>query len=123
MTEFYQILDIYYSLIKANFLIAAIVIILYIIEINTKLILFVKQFKWKKSLKNAKIHRDRDQGSYFIFCCLVYLFDLFKGNIRFTIISFIFWIISLVFLATLFGKIYDRYQGIDPNKADDDYTL
>jgi hypothetical protein len=118
-----DIFNVLVSLIKANILVVAIVFVLYLIEINSDFKLFVKQFQWKKSLKNARIHRDRDQVSYFIFCTAVYVYDLYKGNVKFSVISFIFWFALLIFLSTIFGKIYDQYQGVDPEKADDDLSI
>lgn len=122
MKEFENIISIILSLIKANIFAAILVFLLYLIEINTNFKLFVKQFKWKKSTKNARIHRNGDQVYYFIFCCIVYVYEIYKGTISLTIISFIIWLILLIILSTIFGKLYDKYQGIDPGKADDDYT-
>jgi hypothetical protein len=117
-----DIFNVLVSLVKANILAVAVVFVFYLIEINSDFKLFVKQFQWKKSLKNARIHRDRDQVSYFIFCTAVYVYDLYKGNVKFSVISFIFWFALLIFLSTIFGKIYDQYQGVDPKKADDDFS-
>jgi len=118
-----DVLNVLVSLIKANILAVAIVLVLYLVEINSDFKLFVKQFQWKKSIKNARIHRDRDQGYYFILCTAVYIYDLYKGSIDFSIISFIIWLAMLIFLSTIFGKIYDQYQGVDPQKADDDLSI
>ena len=118
-----DVLNVLVSLIKANILAVAIVLVLYLVEINSDFKLFVKQFQWKKSIKNARIHRNRDQVLYFIFCTAVYIYDLYKGNVNFSVISFIFWLAALIFLSTIFGKIYDQYQGVDPQKADDDLSI
>jgi hypothetical protein len=117
-----NILETLYSLVKANFLAAVLVFALYLIEINTQFKFFVKQFKWKKSINNARIHRDGDQVSYFIFCSVVYIYDLYKGNVNFKIIAFFVWFITLISLTTILGKLYEKYQGVDPTKADDDFT-
>ena len=117
-----NILETLFSLVKANFLALILVFVLYLIEINSDFKLFVKQFQWKKSLKNARIHRNGDQVLYFIFCTAVYIYDLYKGNVNFSVISFIIWLITLIILSTIFGKIYDKYQGVDPKKADDDFS-
>lgn len=71
--------------------------------------------------KNAKRSRNGDQVYYFVFCIIVYIYDLLN-NLEFTFLSFILWFVILITLSTYFGKIYDKYQGVDPNKADDDFT-
>ena len=117
-----NILETLFSLVKANFLALILVFVLYLIELNTEFKFFVKQFQWKKSLNNARIHRNGDQVYYFVFCTAIYIYDLYKGNVNFSVISFIIWLITLIILSTIFGKIYDKYQGVDPKKADDDFT-
>jgi hypothetical protein len=118
-----SIIDVFLCLLKANLLATVLVFGLYLIEINSEFKLFVKQFKWKKSINNARIQRNGTQVYYFIFCCGVYIYDLYKSNVNFTIISFVIWLITLIFLSTILGKIYDKYQGVDPNKADDDVLI
>jgi len=116
-------LNVVLSFVKANFLAALVVFFLYLIERNSEWILFVKQFKWKKSQKNARIHRHRDQVYYFIFCILVYIYDIYNNNIHFTAFSFTIWFTLLIVFSTFFGKLYYKYQGVDPNKADDDFSM
>jgi hypothetical protein len=118
-----NLLSIIISIFKAGLISLFIVIGLYLIEKNSELIFFVKEFKSKKSIRHAEINHDRDQGYYFIITSIVYIYDLYKGYVEFTYISFIIWFAILITLSTIFGKIYDKYQVIDPNKADDDYTI
>jgi hypothetical protein len=115
-------LNIILSILKANVLTSLIVFVLYLIEINSDFKFFVKQFKWKKSVRNAEIHRNRDQVSYFILAIIVYIYDIYNNNLEFTFISFVIWVAILITLSTIFGKIYDKYQGVEPNKADDDFS-
>ena len=117
-----KIFLILYSICKSHLIIIGILILTYFIEEITGLKLFIRQFKWKKSTKNALIHLDGDSWLYFLFVLGVFIFDIFKKRIPFEFSSVIIWLSIMIFLVFIFRKYYNKYQGVDPNKADDDYT-
>ena len=117
-----SLINVIVSILKSNFIAIIIVFMSFVIESFTDFKFLIKDFKWKKSLKNARIHRNGNQVYYFILTSIVYAYDLYKGNLEFTFIAFAIWLAILITLSTILGKIYDKYQGVDPNKADDDYT-
>ncbi len=117
--EFYNIL---FSILKANIFAAILVILFYLIEIKYNLKIFIKYFTWKKSQKNARIATDGNTGYYAIFCLFIFIYDIVKKNVKFNFISVLLWLIIIIILSSTFHKLYSKYQGVDPNKADNDYT-
>lgn len=110
------------SLVKANIYALIIVSIVYILERVFKLKIFYGYFRWKKSQKNARIAADGDTGYYFIFCGLIYAYDIWKGHIQYHWLSTVIWVVCLIFLSIVFHDLYSNYQGVDPNKKDSDFT-
>lgn len=95
----------------------------YIIEINSDFRLFVKQIKWKKSNRNAEIHLNGGPISYLVLVFTVFVYDVLKENINFNFLTILFWFIITIISVKIFLKYYTEYQGVDQNKADDDYSL
>ena len=111
-----------FSIIKANLIILGILIVTYIIEVNSNFKLFIDHFKWKKSIRNAEIAANGNTIYYLIFCLAVFVYDMIKNNVKFNFINILFWLIIMTMLTFIFHRLYSKYQGVDPNKADDDYT-
>ena len=109
----------------------------FIIEKGTGLDLLIFLFKWKKSTLNAKRHLRGATVEYVLICLGVFIYDLYDKNINLETID-IFGIgttpfvngcvvfllsFSLLPLMTIwFEKYYERDQGHDPDKSDDDLT-
>ncbi|MAT39343.1 MAG: hypothetical protein CL946_07040 [Ectothiorhodospiraceae bacterium] len=110
------------SLLKANVLASIVVFFLYLVESNSDYKLFVTHFKWKKSRKYARVFRHTFQAYFFIFCVCIFFYDLFRGSFDLSMISFVVWLILLLTLTMALGKFHDKYQGVDPNKEDDDLS-
>ncbi|RMG32231.1 MAG: hypothetical protein D6732_13640 [Methanobacteriota archaeon] len=117
-----EILDIGIVLLKSHLLLLLIVFVSYIIEKTTGLRLFIDHYTWVKSPENAETLTARDSFFYILVNLGVLLYHYFKGKIAFTWLSFFVWLILLGFLVRIFYKIHRRYQKVDPQKADDDYT-
>jgi hypothetical protein len=84
--------------------------------------LFIKQFKWEKNRRKAEIHLDGATFTYYVFTMGVFIYDIIKGNVIFHIIPIVIWLVIMIILTIIFRDLYDKYQGYDPNKADDDYS-
>jgi hypothetical protein len=117
-----SILNIFFSILKAHLVIVVILGITYFIEKLTSISLFVDQFKWKKSQKNARILLAGDTVYYFMCNLFMFSYDAFKGNLQFNFFTVSLWIIIIVILIKLFRKYHYKYQGMDQMKSDDDYS-
>ena len=84
--------------------------------------IFIRYFKWKKSTRNAEIASDGNTVYYVIVCLIVFIYDVYKHHVKFSFLNVIFWLIIMTMLALIFHKLYAKYQGLDPTKADDDYS-
>ena len=111
-----------YSIVKANIYATLIILIVYVFEVSFNLKIFIKYFTWKKSRRNAEIAADGNTGYYVIFCCGVFIYDILNGFIAFNFANVVFWLTIMTILALTFHKLYSKYQGVDPNKRDDDFT-
>ena len=111
-----------FSILKANLIALMIVSVVYVLEVLFNLKIFIRYFTWRKSIRNAEISANGKTGYYIVFCTLVLIYDLIKGHLTFNDYSISFWLIELVFLAIQFHKFYSKYQGVDPDKKDDDFT-
>jgi len=109
------------SIIKANFIIVGIVLVVYILEVVANLKIFIRYFTWKKSLNNARIAANGNSGYYFIACLFVYISDIYRGNVNANLISIIVWLVLMIVLTSFFHHYYNKYQGVNPTKADDDF--
>ncbi len=94
----------------------------FIIEKTTGLKLFIDHYTWVKSPANAKILSDGDSGYFIILNIIVFIYNIYKNNIAFHWITFFLWLFFLLILTRILYKIHYKYQKIDPNKADDDYS-
>jgi hypothetical protein len=110
------------SILKANIIALMIVSVVYVFEVLFKLKIFIRYLTWPKSTRNAKIAADGNTGFYVIFCILILIYDLIKGHITFNDYSISFWLIEMAFLTIQFHKFYSKYQGVDPNKEDKDFS-
>ena len=118
-----EIFSVIHSIIKSNIIIAIIVFISYLIEINSNWVLLVKRFKMKKNKKQTQIASKAHAGFYSEFILMVFIYDLYKGNFEFTFLTVFVWLIIVIFLTILLYKLYSKYQGFDPDKKDDDFSL
>ena len=127
MDEFFNILNnnflsICISIGKANLIAIGIVILSYIIEKLTGLKMFIDHYRWIKSENNAETLSIRDTVYYFILNLIVFIYDIYKGEIEFHVISIVTWLLLVGILTQIFYIIHGKYQQIDPNKADNDFT-
>ena len=116
------VIDVIYSVLKAHLIILVILILSYIIEQITPLSLFVDQFKWKKSPRNAEIHVSGDSLYYLIIVLIVFIYDIYHDKIELNFISILAWLVIMIPLFWLFRILYRKYQGVDTNKADVDFS-
>ena len=110
------------NIVKANIIVLIIILLSAIIERLFGVILFIKYFKWKKSPNNADIAADAHSGYYLVIMVIFYLYEIVKGNIEFKVTVTILWFVICIILIIIFHKFYNKYQGIDANRNDDDFT-
>ena len=127
MDEFFNILNnnflsICISIGKANLIAIGIVILSYIIEKLTGLKMFIDHYRWIKSENNAETLSIGDTVYYFILNLIVFIYDIYKGEIEFHVISIVTWLLLVGILTQIFYIIHGKYQKVDPNKADNDFT-
>jgi hypothetical protein len=115
-------LDIIISIGKSNLIAIGIVLLSFIIEKLTGLKLFIDNYTWVKSKYNAENISIRDTVNYFILNLIVFIYDIYNGKIEFHVIAIVAWLFFVGILAQLFYIIHDKYQKVDPNKSDNDYT-
>ena len=117
-----NIIDILITIGKSHLFILILLMIIFLIERMTKLKLVFDSFKWKKSPLNAKAASTRDAGNYFIINLIVFVYDIYNNYVPFNLINCVIWLIILIILTKVFYRIHIKYQAVDPNKADDDYS-
>ena len=110
------------SILKTNLIALIIVSVVYVLEVLFNLKIFIRYFTWRKSIRNAEIAAQGETVYYVVFCTLVLIYDLIKGHLTFNDYSISFWLIEMVFLTIQFHKFYSKYQGVDPNKEDKDFS-
>lgn len=125
------------SIIKSQLFVAALYIGSFVIEKSTSLKLLVHHFNWKKSTLNAKKSLNGASVEYVVICTGVFIYDLYNKHIDLQSIDifgigttaftnggvvFLLWFYTMRWLVTGFRWFYDKYQGVDPNKSDDDLT-
>jgi hypothetical protein len=111
-----------FSILKANLIALMIVSVVYVFEVIFNLKIFIRYFTWRKSIRNAEISEQGKTVYYVVFCILVLIYDLIKGHLTFNDYSISFWLIEMTFLTIQFHKFYSKYQGVDPNKEDTDFS-
>ena len=111
-----------FSILKANLIALMIVSVVYVLEVLFNLKILIRYFTWRKSIRNAEIAAQGETVYYVVFCTLVLIYDLIKGHLTFNDYSISFWLIEMVFLTIQFHKFYSKYQGVDPNKEDKDFS-
>ncbi len=116
------IVDTIMVLVKSHVLLLLLLLASYMIEKITGLRLFIDHYTWVKSPENAEALTARDSFFYILLNIGVLLYHYFKDEITLTWISFLLWLILLGILVRIFYKVHRKYQKVDPNKADDDYT-
>ena len=117
-----SIINVFVAILKAHLLAILIIILSYIIENVTGLKLFIDHFKWKKSVENAKILVNRDSVLFFVLSFSVYMYNVYKGITCGNFYCVVLWLIVMTFLLKMYRRLYNKYQGIDKTKRDDDYT-
>ena len=120
MIEFF--ITVIISVGKAQLLVLALIILSYIIEKVTILNLFIDSYTWRKSPNNVIMIADGDTSYYVIVCIFVFSYDIFKGLVKFDVVSIVSWLFMMMILVPTLRHFHKKYQGIDYNKADDDYT-
>ena len=119
---FIELENVFYSIVKAHIFIIIILFVTFLLEQLLGLRLFIKPFMWKKNARKARIYLDGDTFTYFVFNVGVFIYDIIKGNVSYHFIPIIIWLVIMIILTIIFRDFYNKYQGYDPNKADDDYT-
>jgi hypothetical protein len=109
------------SIGKAHLIVLTIIFLSYIIESFTALKLFIDNYRWKKSSRNADAISNRDLGIYLIILVIVFIYDIVNDNLEVTFISFVVWLLITSGMVKVFFRIHRKYQAVDPNKSDDDY--
>lgn len=127
MDEFFKVLnnnffDIIISIGYANLIAIGIVLLSYIIEKVTGLKLFIDHYTWVKSENNAETLSIRDTVYYFILNLFVFIYNIYHGKIEFHAVSLVIWLFFTGILTIIFYSLHSKYQKIDPNKSDDDYS-
>ena len=117
-----EIVNIIFSLGKAHAIVLVLIIMSYILEKLTGLNLFVDHYTWKKSALNADMLSSRDSVFYLILNSITFGYDLIQHNIVFNITNLVVWFILIYILTNRFYYFHRKYQAVDPNKADDDFT-
>jgi len=117
-----EYIDILICFFKAHTIAILIIFISYIIEKTTKFKLLIYNYNWEKSLRNADAAATRDSGNYLIINFLVFVYDIYMGNIGLNIINIIIWLIIISILTKTFYRIHLKYQAVDIKKSDDDYS-
>ena len=115
-------LNIIISIGKANLIVIGIVVLSFIVEKLSGLRLFIDHYTWIKSPYNAKSLSIRDTDYYLIINLAVFVYDIYQGKIEFHALTLATWLFIVGNLAIQFYFIHRKYQKVDPNKADDDYT-
>ena len=115
-------LDIIISIGYANLIAIGIVLLSYIIEKLTGLKLFIDNYTWVKSENNAENISIRDTVNYFILNLIVFIYNIYNGKIEFHVIALVTWLLFVGILTQVFYIVHIKYQKVDPNKSDDDYT-
>jgi hypothetical protein len=110
------------SILKTNLIALIIVSVVYVFEVIFNLKIFIRYFTWRKSIRNAEISANGNTVYYVVFCTLILIYDLIKGHLTFNDYSISFWLIEMTFLTIQFHKFYSKYQGVDPNKEDKDFS-
>jgi len=99
-----------------------IILISYFVEKYTPVNLFIDQFTWKKSPRNARKFAGGNAVYYFIINLLVFIYCIYTQYIPFSKWKLIVWSIIVSLFSLLVRELYYSYQGIDFNKSDDDYS-
>ncbi len=119
---FEDFISVMLSVGKAQLIAIGIIIGSFIIERITGLRLFIDHYtKWAKSPRNAEIVTNRDMGYYFILMVAVFIYDIYHENVTFNFFTCIIALILITTLSSIFKKIHEKYQKVDPTKKDDDY--
>jgi hypothetical protein len=116
------IIPVIYSLLKAHIILIGIVAISYIIEKITPLRLLYDHFKWEKSVKNAEAALDLHTFLYILFIMSVLIYDIYIENVKFEVLPIVIWISLMIIFVRFFRKYYNKYQGVDKNKSDNDFS-
>jgi hypothetical protein len=117
-----DIFKIFITIAKAHLLIVLIIISSFLIEKLTGLKLLIDHYTWKKSSKNRKVLSTGDAGYYFIINLAVFIYYHYKEDTTDLVTFSIIWFIVISIMTYIFYKIHFKYQKIDPNKSDNDYT-
>jgi hypothetical protein len=114
--------EIIISILKANLIALIIVSGSYLLEKVTGVRLLIDSFTWEKSPNNAHNATVRDTVSYFILNLVVFIVDVLKKRVHLNIFNAVLWISIVLMLVKVFNTLHSKYQAVDPNKQDDDYT-
>ena len=117
-----DIISVIISVGEAQLLVLALILLSYIIEKVTILNLLIAQYTWRKSPNNVEVLTDGDTAYYVIVCIFVLSFEIFQGLVKFNVVSILFWLFMMMILIPTLRHFHKKYQGIDYNRADDDYT-
>jgi len=95
----------------------AIILIVYIIEVITGMLLIIRWFRYKKDPKTAIGAADMQAVLYFLFNIG---YAVYKVYIKHEIsgFNFLIWLVIVLVLSIIVRKLYFKYQGVDPTKPD-----
>ena len=121
--DFYKdIQSVLVSIGKAHLIVIGILIFSFIIEHTTQFRLFFKDFVRPKSQKQAEIANDRNIGTYFLIMVGKIIYDMFTRNMVINFYTIVFSFLIIYLLTKFFYRIHKKYQAVDPEKADDDFS-
>jgi len=105
-------------LMESHLYLIGLILIIYTYELITGKLILVHWFLFKKDLKSA-------YGSAIIESILYFFFNIgfgvYKAFIKKNVsedFSFFIWFVIILCLSIIVGRLYYKYQGIDPDKPD-----
>ncbi len=103
-------------LIISHLYLIGLILVIYTYELITGKLILVHWFLFRKDLKSAYGSAIREAMLYFLFNIG---FGIYKTFIKKNVpeeFSFLIWIVIVLSLSIIVGRLYYKYQGIDPNK-------
>lgn len=111
------------EILRGHLVVFLIVLVSYLIESNTRLVLFVKMYRIPVNYSMARGGALLHTVIYFLICLGTLLFDRYKINEPPDGYAFWKWLTIMIPLAIVFYKIYYRYVSIDPHRDNLDVSL
>lgn len=109
-------------IVKGQFVVLFIIILSYIIETLSNINLLFWGFNLKKNLKMANGAADLHAFLYFMICLLTLIFDRYIFKNTMNDFSFWYWFLLMMPLVISFRKIYFKFQKIDSERSNHDFS-